>query len=131
MATWKQIRDYIQSNYKYDYDEELDMFKLIFDMGDGRTQAVFLERDQNQGCDTSYVEISSPVGMVSKNDIFDLLEDLEGKVCGGAVKSGKNIFIRDRMLLESVDAVWIDNSLKLIAGIADEMEDKYVGGDEY
>ena len=129
MATWKQVRDYIQENYKYEYDEEYDMFKLIFEITDERSQVVFVERDKSVS-GTSWIEVSSPVGEVNKNDIFDLLEDLDKKVCGGAVKIGNRIFIRSRYLLDSIDSDAIDNALSLLAGIADELEEKYVGGDE-
>ena len=129
MATWKQVRDYVESNYKYDYDEEGDFFKLIFDVGDDRTQVVFIQRLKNQK-GTSWVEVSSPIGEIDKADIFDFLEELEETVCGGAIKRGDYIFIRNAILLDSIDSDSLDSALARIASIADDLENKYVGGDD-
>lgn len=98
MATWKQVGDYVASNYKYDYYGKGDLFKLIFDVGDDRTQVVLIQRLKNQE-GTSWVEVSSPIGEVDKADIFDFLEELEETVCGGAIKRGDYIFIRNVIFL--------------------------------
>lgn len=126
MATWKQVRDFIQSNYNgVDYDEEYDFLDLDFNTGNDRVKKVFVERIKNETNTTEWIEISAIVGEVNKNDIFDLLEDLSGYVCGGAVKNGDNIYIRNRILIDSIDSSSIDNIMGLVAFIASELEDKY------
>lgn len=129
MATWKQVRDYIQSNYNSaEYSEEGDFLGLVFEIDEERSQMVFVGRSKSKG-GSNWIDISSAVGEVSKNDIFDLLEDLDDYVCGGAVKIDNEIWIRNRILLESIDCPTIDNVMGIIADIADDLEDKYVGGD--
>lgn len=129
MATWKQVRDYIQSNYNSaEYSEKGDFLSLVFEIDEERSQMVFVDRSKSEG-GSNWIDISSAVGEVSKNDIFDLLEDLDDYVCGGAVKIDNEIWIRNRILLESIDCPTIDNVMGIIAGIADDLEDKYVGGD--
>ena len=125
MATWKQIRDYIQTNFKSEYDEEEDTFKLIFEVNNGNEQLVLVERYKNQSQDNDWIEISAPVGAVGKNDIFDLLESLSGKVCGGAVKYGENVWIRSTLQVSGVTADDINNVMWTLAGIADELNEKF------
>ena len=129
MATWKQVRDYIQSNYDCKYNEEADLLSLVFDTNEDRSQVVIVSRNKSNSGD-NWIEIASPIGEVSKNDIFDLLEDLTDYVCGGAILIDDEVWIRNRILLDSIDSPTIDNVMKIIAGIADDLEDKYVGGDE-
>ena len=130
MATWKQVRDYLFANYKCEYNNDGDFIKLIFDAGNDRTQVVIVDRLKNQA-GTSWVQVSSPVGEVEGADIFDLLEELSSTVCGGAIKIGDDIWIRNVILLDSIDNDLLDSALARIASIADDLEEKFVGGDEY
>lgn len=128
MASWKQVRDYVESNYKYDYDRDCD-YKLILDVGNERTLVVFIQRLKNQE-GTSWIDVSSPIWEIDEADIFDLLEELEENVCGVAIKRGYYIFIRNVILLESIDSESLDSALARIVSIADNLEYKYVGGDD-
>ncbi|MCQ2579724.1 MAG: hypothetical protein MJ159_03390 [Treponemataceae bacterium] len=59
-----------------------------------------------------------------------MLEELEENVCGVAIKRGYYIFIRNVILLESIDSESLDSALARIVSIADNLEYKYVGGDD-
>jgi len=128
MASWDQVKNFIKGNYKVQSDEG-DFFKMVFELGNDRTQMVFVQK-----IDTTkngiWIQMSSPVGIIKQEKINKVLEVLNDKVCGGLVKIGDKHFIRHCLPIDSMSLDEFSVPLSFITSSADDLEKKFVGGDE-
>jgi len=129
MAKWSEIKKEIQRNYTV-ADESLGLIKLIFEFSDGRSQIVLIEKANNDNGEI-WVQVSSPVGMIESDDLEAALEILGEKLCGGLIKEDETYVVRNSMLMEELSYEELFRSLKMISVIADELEEKFIGDDEY
>ena len=81
VATWSDVVSYVQANYKV-ADQEPNMLKLVFDLGNMRSQLVFVWRVQPHGGD-DWVQIESPIGELGNIDLPKALVFVSNTVCGG------------------------------------------------
>jgi hypothetical protein len=130
MTTWNSVVEYVRSNYKI-ADEGPDKIKLIFEVGDMRTQVVFLWRETLANGAEEWLQIESPVGKADKMDLRAVLEEVGKKVCGGAALIDGYLFIRQSMPLANLDINEFERPLGLITSTADRLEHQFVGGDEF
>jgi hypothetical protein len=130
MTTWNSVVEYVRSNYKI-ADEGPDKIKLIFEVGDMRTQVVFLWRETLANGAEEWLQIESPVGKADKMDLRAVLEEVGNKVCGGAALIDGHLFIRQSMPLANLDINEFERPLALITSTADRLEHQFVGGDEF
>jgi hypothetical protein len=128
MATWKQIKDFIRSNYKSQKDEG-DFFQMTFELEGDRSQVVFIQKTKSQN-GSLWIQISSPVGLIEDDEINDALEMLNDKMCGGMVKIGECHFIRECMSIDDLSPEQFVSIMEIIVGVADEMEERFIGNDE-
>jgi hypothetical protein len=128
MASWEQVKNFIRGNYKVQNDEG-DLFRMVFDLGNDRTQLVFVQKIINKN-NSIWVQISSPVGIIKQEKINKALEMLNDKPCGGLVKIGDKHFIRHCMPIDDMSLDEFSVPLNFITNAADELEQKFVGGDE-
>jgi hypothetical protein len=79
-----------------------------------------------------WVQIASPCGKAAEVDLGQLLAELGSTtVVGGAVIMGEYVVIRHSLPLENLDINEFVDPLALIAGTADLIEERYVGGDGF
>ena len=131
MATWKQVRDYVQSNYNASYDEEGDVLGIEFTFTDGRSQKVLLTTYTGQKDDTTWLHIVSFIGKVGRNDIGELLAEAGNKLMGGiATISGECVYRLTVRLEGFVLDSYFDTIIQTIAITADAMEEAFVGDDD-
>ncbi|WP_345632565.1 hypothetical protein [Rugosimonospora acidiphila] len=130
MTTWTSLVEYVRSNYKIS-DEKDDRVKLIFEVGDMRTQVVFLWRQVLGEGTEEWLQIESPVGKVDSLNLRAVLEEVGGKVCGGGAIIDGHLFIRQSMPLADLDINEFERPLSLITSTADRLERQFVGGDEF
>jgi hypothetical protein len=128
MATWKQIKDFIRNNYKLQEDEG-DFFQMTFELEDNRSQVVFIQKTKSQN-GAIWIQLSSPVGLIEDDEINDALEMLNDKICGGMVKIAERHFIRECMSIDDLSPEQFVSIMEIIVGVADEMEERFVGNDE-
>lgn len=129
MATWKQIKDFLRGNFNIAEDSG-DMFKLIFNVDNDRSQIIYIEKIKSQNHDL-WVELSSPIGTIENDEINDALEILNDKMCGGMVKIGDLHFVRHCMPIDNINGEDFIAIMNIIIGVADELEERFVGGDSY
>ena len=125
METWKEVRDFVIENFDGTYDSDTNTVNALLDVNRDRTQYVEITRLG----DTSWVEISSCIGNVEKNDVLDLLEDLADETCGGVICRRGELYVRDTVRYEDIEEEGIEVSFYRVAKVADKLEKKYVGGD--
>lgn len=69
--------------------------------------------------------------MIDDTEIDDVLNEL-GEYCfGGLIKLEKRHYIRYSLLLETASEESLLFPIRVIADIADTIEEKYTGGDQY
>ena len=128
MVTWEEVKDFIRSNYKLQSDEG-DFFSLVFELDNDRSQLVIIRKDQTPNGDI-WIQMASPVGIIEQDKLNDALEMLDGMICGGLIKSGEKYFVRHCMPIGDISPEEFATPLYFISGIADDLEQRFIGGDE-
>ncbi len=126
---WAEVKRILRKEYKV-ADENNDRLRFVFDLENNRSQSVFAELAQNEDSE-QWVKISSCVGLIDNSEINEVLKRL-GECCfGGLVLEYDKHYIRHSLLLDSVSEPNLLRSIVEIAQLADEIEEKYTGGDQY
>ena len=121
MATQKEVKSYIEKNLNSASLGD-DMFKIVYDLGNDRSQVVFVQVASKS------LYIASP---------FASSEDVTPKQALKAIEEysfGIGTFadwyvVRHVVPLADLDESEIIHGLEVVAMIADEVEDSLVGGD--
>jgi hypothetical protein len=130
MTTWHSLADYVRSNYQVG-DEGPNRIKLVFEVGDMRTQVVFLWRQLLMDGTEEWLQIESPVGRVDSMNLRAVLDEVGAMVCGGAAIMDGVLFIRQAMPISNLEINEFERPLRLVTSSADALERKFVGGDEF
>ena len=127
--TWASVKKFIKNTYKV-ADEEKTVLALDFPGCDeDRTQRVLVEKMETKNR-TVWISVLSCIGLIDDDDIDQVLEEL-GEFCyGGLVKMDKRHWLRYAVLMDSVSEESLLDPIANIAYIADELEKKYIGGDQ-
>ena len=132
MATWKQVRDYIMSEFNGDYDEESDLLTVVVSVQDkeiSRSQSVVIAKHESK--DLTWIHVYSKIGSVNKNDIYALLREAADPPTLGIIALNDEIWCRSEIFLnDDVDLDYIGLCIKQLGVWADYFEERYVGGDE-
>jgi hypothetical protein len=123
MATQKEVIAYIKKNLNAEEIGESG-FKLLYDLGNGRSQILFVFVGEFG------LNVSSP---------FATTEDVTPKQALNAAKdfglgigiSGDYYEVKAFVLIADLDESEIHTSFDLVTGIADELEEALVGGDAF
>ena len=75
--------------------------------------------------------VSSCVGLIDDSEIDEVLEMVGEYAFGGLVKTDDKHFVRYSLLLETASELSLLRPINTIAQLADEIEEKYIGGDQY
>jgi len=126
MANWNEVKGFLKSNYTVQKEEE-NLVVLLQEFSDGRSQLIYVIKTDRKG--EIWAEISSPVGTLKAGDINTALEMLTNATCGGLVKVGDYHAVRHCMPIADLSNEEIDGPIKLVAGAADTLEEKFIGGD--
>ena len=130
MANWNDVVSYLNANYKCK-EESSTMLSLHFDMGNDRSQVMWVELAGNDKIG-EFAKVSSAVG-TSKD--FNKLEAFcraaTPYVTGGIVIEGDLILVRDSFPLLNLDINELEAPLKVIIAAADRIESEITGGDDY
>jgi hypothetical protein len=128
MASWDELRNYIESNYAVVADQ-LDMLGLDFGLDNGRTQKVLIRRTPLDGAE--WVQILTPVCEEGDIEPREALV-LSGKmIVGGLVLLDETIYFRHSLPLKDLDTDEFDVPLHLAVGFGDRLEQEIVGVDRY
>jgi hypothetical protein len=123
MATQQEAISFIKSNFK---TEPLDGggMKLIFDLGGGRSQLSFVEVSE------SNVQFSSPFASLDDVTAKQALE-ANSEFSLGMQIMGNFYVVKHVAPLADLDASEINEAFELVANIADMLEKRLVGGDNF
>ena len=130
MATWSALTEYVRSNYKIS-DEKPGSLKLVFDVGNLRSQVVFLWRmTLNDGAE-DWVQIESPFGKLDSVNLRGAIDAMGQTVCGGIASLGELVTVRHSVPLLNLDINEFERPLALVTGTADRLEQQFQGGDQF
>jgi hypothetical protein len=121
MATWSALTEYVRSHYKIS-EEKPGSLKLVFDLGNLRSQVVFLWRMTLNDGTEDWVQIESPFGR---------LDSMGETVCGGIAALGEFVTVRHSVPLLNLDINEFERPLVLVTGTADRLEQQFQGGDQF
>ncbi|MCB0973108.1 MAG: hypothetical protein KDB86_00960 [Actinobacteria bacterium] len=129
MASWPQFKSFVQQNYRIARDDG-DIFQMLFDTNDGRTQTVFVS---NSGNDTTgdWVNIASPIGKVSDVNTLALATQSFNFVCGAIAVFNGVVFLKHSFPLADFDSGEFEIPVTLVTGNADRLEQAFTGGDSF
>lgn len=121
MATQAEVKSYLTKNMSAELIDG-DMYKILFDLGDDRTQLVFAAVRE------SVMSVSSPFAKtedVTPKQAIKAIEDF----AFGIGTHGDWYVVRHVVPLADLDESEIILGLEVVAGVADELEEELVGGD--
>jgi len=128
MATWENVKEFVRDKYRLQEDEG-DFFSMVFDMGDDRSQIVFIQKFET-GNSGVWAQISSPVGVIPQDKMDAALTMLNDKICGGLVKIGNRHFVRHCLPIADLSVEEFTDPLFFTTSSADDLEKVFVGGDK-
>lgn len=130
MATWGDLVAFVKSEYRVTKVDD-DEIRIEVEFEDRRRQSVVVYREILDKRE-EWVQIASPCGKASEVNLLAMLAELGGTaVCGGAVVMGEYVAIRHSLPLQNLDINEFVDPLALVAGVADELEEHFTGGDRY
>ncbi len=130
MATWSALTEYVRSNYKIS-DEKPGSLKLVFDVGNLRSQVVFLWRMTLNDGTEDWVQIESPFGKLDSVNLRGAIDAMGQTVCGGIASLGELVTVRHSVPLLNLDINEFERPLVLVTGTADRLEQQFQGGDQF
>jgi hypothetical protein len=130
MATWNQFHQLIKSNYRIQEDRG-DTLTLVFDVNGGRSQLVVLEKQGFGASSGDWVTISSPIGNAAGINLTLAMMKANEYVVGGLTIDGDFLIARHAVPLANLDANEIDEPMRVLCMMADQLEAALVGGDDY
>ena len=124
MATKQQAIDFMNSKYKTEVLGDGNLFKLIFNVDDGRSQIVYAEFNEHFIC------FSSPFASTEDMTGKQALAAAEDWLCGIRV-IGDFYYVRNVAPLENLDESELADNMMRVAVAADKIEEKYMGVDTF
>jgi hypothetical protein len=122
MATQQEVVNYITNNLKSELIAD-QLFKIVYDMGNDRSQLVFAKVGE------ASLNISSPFAKTEDVTPKQALKSVEDSAFGIGM-SGDWYEVRHVAPLADLDESEIITGLEVVAEIADELEEALVGGDD-
>lgn len=129
MATWNDLRQYIHSQYQV-FDEAPDVIRLIFNLGNGRTQNVLVSGKQAGAFE--YFVIWTPICDESQISARDALVRNATMSIGalGLVPDG-TVILRYSAPLKDLDVDEFNVPLQGLTMAGDMLEQEFSGADRF
>jgi hypothetical protein len=131
MVSWSQLREYVYSNYKVK-GEEGNVLELLFDLGNGRSQLVYISYQTLMDGAEGWLHVESPFGTLDRIDLQRAVRAVGGMVCGSiASVADRFVTLRHSVPLENLDLNEFERPLRLVTTSADELESMLSVGDVF
>ncbi len=135
MATWQELRRYIESNYKISDDNGNTLIlRFAFD-GVSRSQGVFVQYYTLTEGREAWAVLESPIGKLEDLSLSQAVREVGGKVCGGiAMMESEDatwVTLRHAIPLENLDVNEFERPLQLVVVSADQLENRLTGQDSF
>lgn len=132
MARWSDVERFVKSNFKVMPSAPKGMMGLVFNLPDGRSQAILLSHESGDetSLDAERVQILSRIGRLSPSKVVDACRGAMATGFGGIVQLGEDTFLRHTVLIENLDENEIVIPMRMVAILADIMEQRLTGADK-
>lgn len=136
MATWRELVAFVRQGYHVVRDEPDELrirvhFRADADDEEGRIQTIVIAREVLDRRE-DWVQIATPFARVDEVNLQAVLEEIGATtVVGGAVIMGDYLVLRHSIPLVHLDFNEFTDPVELVAGAADELEQKISGSDHY
>lgn len=129
MATWGDVRGYLFKTYKIKSEsDDGRVLSLLFETGGGRSQHVFVSLTGNDHIG-QWVRVESVIARRDEVDIFRVLQEASGYVCGAVALIDELVTLRDSFPLADLQIAELEDPLHLVLNSADQLEQALVGVD--
>ena len=118
MATWNDLAGYLRTNYRI-VDDQQTMLKLLFDVGGGRSQIVFVTHSTMKASNGDWAAIESVVAQASSVDVSAVLKEASEYAVGGVVQYGDTLALRHTVPLATLDIDEFSEPFSLVMRAAD------------
>ena len=129
LKKWADVKRFLRNEYKV-ATEEKDFLAFDFELENNRSQRVCVERVETQD-EIQWIMVYSCVGLIDDSEIDEVLKMIGEYAFGGLVKTDDKHFVKYSLLLESASELSLLRPINTLAQLADEIEEKYIGGDQY
>ncbi|GLY66449.1 hypothetical protein [Amycolatopsis taiwanensis] len=135
MATWRELVAFVRQGYDVIRDEP-DELRIRVHFGgdvddDGRVQTVVIAREVLDRRE-DWVQIATPFARVGEVNLQAVLAEIGATtVVGGAVIMGDYLVLRHSLPLVHLDFNEFTDPVELVAGAADELEQRISASDNY
>lgn len=130
MTNWAEFTTYVSEHYKVMASDDAKI-AMGFNLGNGRTQTVFLWRQNLMGGAETWVQIESPIGPFDKKTCDRVLRSAENAVVGGIGCTKDLITYRHAFPLENFDPNEFERPVILVASTADRIEQEVFAKDAF
>lgn len=126
---WNDVRSFLLREFSDGIQEDNEeSVHIVLLWQDGRSQFVIVSLVRsNTGVE--WISITSPVGVLPAEILPRVCETVCDKVCGGIVKNGDRYWVRHSMPIGNSSSDEISSPLWVVGGVADDLEETFVGGD--
>ena len=134
MATWDQLRQYLQETYEHEPFGDQGGLRMLFDLGQGRSQVIVIEPQRLMDGHEEWAVIESPIGDLRQIDLPRALREMGMKVCGGLAAAGNApdlLVMRHSVPLANLDMNEFERPIRLLLHSADALERELVGEDRF
>ena len=129
MPSWEEIQEHVRNKYKLD-DDEPNYFSLVWDYGNGRSQKVFVRRFN--AFDMDWLEFRSAACPGDAMPHKVALRKNEELALGAlALDSDNDYVVLYSAPLPTMDPDEFELPLRVVARIADDIEEQYTGEDDF
>ncbi|MEJ2887725.1 hypothetical protein [Actinomycetospora aeridis] len=122
MATWEQLRSYINSHYHVFYVTQFGQLAMSFDLGNGRSQKVLVYQSIDGTNGKEWAKIESAVGHIDEVDLGRLFEAIRYQVVGGLAKNDDYVTVRHSIPLADMSVDEFEEPLAAVVETADHLE---------
>ena len=130
MATWNEVKGFLQSNFPTKLINDQMLGIEIPLQGKDRSQYLLIGMDSTEWYGEVFM-ICSCIGTIPEHKLNDVLSDIFGKVIGGLVAVNGTHYLRENIPASEYQQDTFLKQMGSIARIADELEEKFVGGDKH
>lgn len=129
MATWREVENYLSSNYQV---EKIDsnLIKIVFGVGDGRSQLIFVSGMLLDAGEDAFVSFASPFARVDQITPQQLANCMAENPAASFARLGDLYMLRNIAPLNNLDANEIEWPLKWVTVMADQLERSLGLGDD-
>lgn len=130
MATWNDLCKYLRVDPEI-MKEDANSIPIGLAYEDGRPQVVFLWKRVLHDGTEERVQIESPIGEFTPQNVAAAVRAAEDSVVGGIGRSGDVVTCRYAVPLQNLDMNAFLRPLRLATVSADQFEKRVFGADKY